>query len=78
MHDWKFGNAPEHLPKSTKKSPGIERLLTSVTGKDRGDTIRAGKCTTCNNSATDFKDALSVREYQISGMCQKCQDGVFT
>jgi len=24
-----------------------------------------------------FHDDLSVREYRISGMCQKCQDSVF-
>ncbi len=25
----------------------------------------------------EFKDALSVKEYQISGLCQKCQDATF-
>lgn len=25
-----------------------------------------------------FRDALSYKEYGISGMCQKCQDRVFT
>jgi hypothetical protein len=25
----------------------------------------------------DFRDDLSVREFHISGMCQKCQDSVF-
>lgn len=25
----------------------------------------------------DFKDDLSRKEYQISGLCQKCQDSVF-
>jgi hypothetical protein len=25
----------------------------------------------------DFRDALSKREYQISGLCQKCQDEMF-
>jgi len=25
----------------------------------------------------DFKDKLSVKEYGISGMCQKCQDDTF-
>lgn len=25
----------------------------------------------------DFKDALSRREYEISGMCQTCQDAFF-
>jgi len=37
------------------------------------------KCPTCGNfiHMNEFKDELSVREFQISGMCQTCQDGVF-
>lgn len=38
-------------------------------------------CVTCgeegNNSRKNFRDSLSWRERHISGMCQKCQDGVF-
>lgn len=26
----------------------------------------------------DFKDELSLKEFTISGMCQKCQDKIFT
>ncbi len=61
----------------TEKAPGIDALLKAVTGKDRPSTIRANKCTTCDGDATEFKDALSVREYSISGMCQVCQDKTF-
>lgn len=25
----------------------------------------------------DFRDQLSIKEYSISGMCQKCQDDTF-
>jgi len=25
----------------------------------------------------DFKDQLSIKEYSISGLCQKCQDDTF-
>lgn len=38
------------------------------------------KCPCCGtqiNPATDFRDPLSLREYQISGLCQECQDSVF-
>lgn len=37
------------------------------------------KCPICQASIhmEDFKDPLSIREYQISGMCQKCQDKIF-
>lgn len=31
----------------------------------------------CDSKVEGFKDELSVREYIISGMCQKCQDKFF-
>lgn len=41
--------------------------------------IKAGHCAICKVEVTPdtFRDALSVREYQISQMCQGCQDSVF-
>lgn len=37
------------------------------------------KCPICTEpiNESDFKDPLSVKEFKISGMCQKCQDSVF-
>lgn len=61
----------------TPKSEGIEQLLTAITGKDRGETIRARKCATCDAVDVEFRDGLSAREYAISGMCQVCQDEIF-
>ena len=29
------------------------------------------------NGYDDFTDPLSIKEYRISGMCQKCQDSFF-
>lgn len=31
----------------------------------------------CGQPATTFKDEVSRREYQISGLCQTCQDRFF-
>ena len=28
-------------------------------------------------SENDFRDAVSLREWKISGMCQDCQDEIF-
>lgn len=40
--------------------------------------IRMGVCIDClKSTANTFRDRLSVREYQISGLCQECQDKVF-
>ena len=41
--------------------------------------INKGRCATCGNGVNKkhFKDEVSRREYEISGMCQKCQDKMF-
>ena len=46
-------------------SKGIEASQASAT------------CTLCPGPAHTFTDALSAREYTISGMCQVCQDETF-
>lgn len=65
---------------ATKKSPAINDLLSKLAGKDRRATITQGGCMTCDTTGItvdSFRDALSIKEYTISGMCQSCQDGVF-
>jgi hypothetical protein len=41
--------------------------------------VEQGKCSCCSKPIyqQDFRDVLSVREYNISGLCQQCQDFVF-
>jgi len=41
--------------------------------------VEEGKCPFCKIEIKkeDFRDDESIREYQISGLCQKCQDKVF-
>lgn len=41
--------------------------------------VENGKCPTCQKpiNTTTFRNDLSVKEFQISGMCQKCQDSIF-
>ena len=42
--------------------------------------VEKGRCPTCNKPvdfAAGFRDALSRKEFGISGMCQQCQDEVF-
>ena len=42
--------------------------------------VEAGLCPFCKQEIVkgSFRDALSEKEYQISGLCQKCQDETFT
>ncbi len=37
-----------------------------------------GLCSTCGGTVSRFRDTLSENEFRISGMCQKCQDDIFT
>ena len=39
---------------------------------------KAGKqCVSCGKAADTFKNEISRREYQISQLCQACQDEIF-
>jgi hypothetical protein len=65
------------MTEPTKKSPGIEILLTNLAGNSRTSAIESDFCVWCKKDASQFRDELSKREYAISGLCQKCQDSVF-
>ena len=43
------------------------------------DKVKSGNCPVCNSpvNTDEFKDELSIKEYQITGMCQQCQDKFF-
>lgn len=38
---------------------------------------KQGVCPTCEKVPGEFRDALSLGEYRISGLCQACQDIYF-
>lgn len=43
---------------------------------DKAKAVEEGLCPSCGNHVNfeDFRDDLSRREFDISGLCQKCQD----
>ncbi len=41
------------------------------------ENMKKGFCVTCGELIQGFRDLISHKEYQISGMYQKCQDLVF-
>lgn len=57
-----------------------EKLMRAVGLDKEMDLVAVGKCPFCKQvvSIADFKDALSKKEYLISGLCQKCQDDFFS
>lgn len=50
-------------------------------GFDRREAITANRCVPppigCGGDASSFRDALSKKEFTISGLCQACQDKIF-
>ena len=62
------------------KTPEMEEFLNKMSinmfGRKRTDNC----CITCGSdkiNPENFKDDLSRKEFEISRMCQNCQDGVF-
>ena len=46
-------------------------------GRYRSVALLESTCVSCGEDKGDFKDEVSVREYAISALCQKCQDKTF-
>jgi hypothetical protein len=56
-----------------------KKLMTKIGFGNEVKQVIAGICPTCSKpiDKTSFVDAISIREYNISGICQDCQDKVF-
>jgi hypothetical protein len=59
------------------KAPGIQAVLDALAIQMTGSPMTPGKCPVCGGDAIEFRDALSVKENSMSGLCQKCQDETF-
>jgi hypothetical protein len=61
------------------KERNLTNFLETVNG--RTTAIEADVCIRepmgCGGPAVEFSDALSKKEYTISGFCQACQDKIF-
>ena len=56
-----------------------KKIMTKLGFGERAKRISEDKCATCGKDIPpeyEFKDAISVREWRISGICQECQDSV--
>ena len=64
------------------KAKEIREFLDSFTkstfGHSRTESKVTQTCVVCGGDANTFEDDLSRKEYEISGMCQTCQDEAFT
>lgn len=63
--------------KSEELKKAIDSVSKALFGNETGNSIKQEICVICSQEATEFNDALSRKEYKISGMCQECQDDFF-
>lgn len=63
------------LPMSNK-TPEMKAFIESLF-PGTTQAISEHRCPVCKQPIGPFRDALSRKEYTISGMCQSCQDDVF-
>ena len=54
-----------------------EEMAFKLFGRSRTLAIAGNGCVKCGESAVDFRDEISRKEFGISGLCQPCQDGIF-
>lgn len=62
------------------KSPEMESFLNEFTMSTFGRKRSGNCCVICgsmNVQPENFRDELSIKEFNISRMCQNCQDSVF-
>lgn len=70
----------EH-PYQTKPNDTLETQLDRMFGVNRPQARATRTCVSapigCGQPAESFRDELSRKEFNISGLCQKCQDAIF-
>ena len=62
------------------KDPSIESFLemvSSTLATSRSLARKSNTCVSCGGEATAFRGELDRREYNISLLCQRCQDRCF-
>ena len=68
----------EPSKKSDEMTEFIENFSKAMFGGlGRAASIARNTCVICKGDAVAFDDALSLKEFTISGMCQKCQNDTF-
>ena len=54
-------------------------IMKQLGFSDFVNAVESNKCPTCSKpiDATTFRNDISFKEFELSGMCQKCQDNIF-
>jgi hypothetical protein len=73
----------EWKPKASPKPPEIEKALNAISALEGGipriEAIETMRCAKCLDEIFEdsFRDQVSKDEYEISGLCQPCQDNSY-
>lgn len=56
-----------------------KKILQQVGFGEEVKAVERGDCPLCKRKVdrSEFRDELSRREFEISGLCQSCQDDIF-
>ncbi len=69
------------IPESARKHQDLAKLQDSLAiqlgGRTKEQAAKEHVCVSCQQPILCFRDRLSRTEYNISGLCQTCQDEVF-
>jgi len=64
-----------------ERAPNVQKFVDILAKQIYGRTILDAKtqniCLKCGKQVGKFKDDISVREFGITGICQRCQDNIF-
>ena len=63
--------------KTERMNAELDNISLDIFGRSRTLAMAGRQCVACGAAVKQLRDALSEREYTISGMCQECQDSVF-
>jgi hypothetical protein len=70
----------QHMKRRKMPQQKVDEVSKELFGNSQADARAKKRCVKCNSGRTTsmhFSDYLSWREYEISGMCEQCQDEVF-
>ena len=57
--------------------PINKHLAEFLFGEQPSEALKKNTCVMCKKNITGFRDEVSKKEYEISALCQACQDSIF-
>jgi uncharacterized CHY-type Zn-finger protein len=55
----------------------VDKVGEQMWGNTLSDSHAKSNCIICGEKAEVFRDEMSYKEYDMSGLCQNCQDKTF-